>query len=401
MLLASGLRCVFLALLAGPVPGAEAPPLGLDEALALARGANPALQAARLRSAVDAAGVSVARERPNPEMRYERAKETPHDSIGLVQILEIGGKRGRRIDVAEAGVRVGEAELAKTEVEVLADVEKAFFALAAAQRRLRMGDELRDLTARARDAARERYDAGDVSRLDVVQAQLAGDQAESEVTAQRGEIEAARRDLNFRIGREPGVPTRVADEMALEEGSTSGDAVPIANTAIEILDRQIKEAEAKSALARAQRVPDLTLEATATHDALPEFLWGYRAAVALSIPLFTRHNGQVQLEDANLALLRAQRAATEAQLRGLAGAASARAAAQGEQYRRYREAILPMAREAEAMAEESYRSGQTNLTAFLQSMQSARDVRVRALQAASDYESALVELRRTLKGGIK
>src|SRR5262245_24428968 len=121
--------CVLSMLVAGTAIG-ETPPLGLEEALALAREANPALRAARLRSAVDEAGVAVARERPNPEMKYERAKETPHESLGLVQILETGGKRGKRVEVAQAGVRLGKAELAKTEVEVLADVEKAFFMLA-------------------------------------------------------------------------------------------------------------------------------------------------------------------------------------------------------------------------------------------------------------------------------
>jgi cobalt-zinc-cadmium efflux system outer membrane protein len=389
-----------VALRAAAASGADAP-LRLDQALALAREKNPLLAAARLKGAVNTAGLAVARERPNPELRYERAKETPHDSFGLTQVIETGGKRGRRMDLATATVKVGEAELAQTEVEVLADVERAFFGLAAAQRKVQAADELRGLTDRARAAAQERYDAGDVSRLDVVQAELAAELAESESAALQGELRAARVDLNFRIGRPPEAPTQAGDDDAGADDLATAPSGPPLNAALAVLDRQIFEAEARAALARAQRVPDLSLEATATHGALPEFLWGYRAAVALAIPVFTRHEGQVRVEDASLSLLRAQRSALEAQAQGLADAARARATAQGEQYRRYRETILPRAREAEAMAEDSYRSGQTNLTAFLQALQAARDIRVRALQAASDFESARADLRRALQGAAR
>ena len=41
------------------------------------------------------------------------------------------------------------------------------------------------------------------------------------------------------------------------------------------------------------------------------------------------------------------------------------------------------------MAEESYRAGQTNLVALLQSLQAARELRAKALQAAADFETAL------------
>jgi outer membrane protein TolC len=53
------------------------------------------------------------------------------------------------------------------------------------------------------------------------------------------------------------------------------------------------------------------------------------------------------------------------------------------------------------MAEDSYRSGQTNLTAFIQALQAGREIRLRALQAASDFESARADLRRALQGGVK
>jgi outer membrane protein TolC len=104
----------------------------------------------------------------------------------------------------------------------------------------------------------------------------------------------------------------------------------------------------------------------------------------------------VRQEEATLALTLAQREAMAQRIRGAVASAAFRAAAAREQYRRYRDDILPRSREVEAMAQESYRAGQTNLVALLQSLQSARELRAKALQAAADFENALASLRQAM-----
>jgi cobalt-zinc-cadmium efflux system outer membrane protein len=384
-----------------PSPAAPSPPtapaaveLTLEDALALAR-ANPTIAAARLRRAVDQAGISVARERPNPELRYENTNELPHHALSLAQPLELGGKRGRRIALAEAVSGTGEAELAQAEAEVAAQVMGAFFTLAGAQRRLEVAREIQALNARARDAARARYEVGDVSRLDVLQAELVVAQSENEAAAVEGERASARAELNALLGRDVAAPTVAAEsgELPVPDPAVATLVALQGNTALAVLDRQLAEAEARAALARAQRTPDPTLEGTVTHGAEPEFDWGYRAAVAVVVPLFTRHTAAVQVEEATLAMVRAQREAQAQRIRGAVASASLRASAAREQYVRYRDEIVPSSREVEAMAEESYRAGQTNLAALLQALQAARELRVRALQAAADFETALAALR--------
>jgi outer membrane protein TolC len=53
------------------------------------------------------------------------------------------------------------------------------------------------------------------------------------------------------------------------------------------------------------------------------------------------------------------------------------------------------------MADESYRAGQTGLPAYLQTVQAARDVRQRALQAGLDYQLALADLERAMGTPLK
>src|SRR5262245_21938374 len=93
---------------AQPPAAQPAAPLTLQAAMDRALTANPALIAARLRRAVDEAGIDVARERLNPELRLEFQRETPTQGYGAAWPLELGGKRNRRIALGEATLRSGE-----------------------------------------------------------------------------------------------------------------------------------------------------------------------------------------------------------------------------------------------------------------------------------------------------
>src|SRR5262245_5319478 len=367
-----------------PPPAAE-DRLTLDRAFALAAERNAAITAARLRRAVDVAGIDVAKERPNPELRYEQAKETPHQSLTATQPIELGGKRGRRVALAEAVVRTGEAELALTLADVRAQVRRAYYGLAAAQARLAIAKDLEAIAGRARDAAQERFQAGEVARLEALQADLLLSQAENEATAIAGERDASRAELNALIGREPREPTEVVEDPAettLPAAEAAAEAALASTAGLAVIDRQPAEAVARAALARAEQTPDPSIEAAVTHDAPGEFDWGWRFAAGLAIPLWTRHKAAVRVEEATIAQLHAQREALVQRLEGAVGAALARAAVQRQQYLRYRDEILPRSREVEAMAEDSYRSGQTGLPALLQALQSAREARAKAVQAA-------------------
>lgn len=378
------------------------PPLTLDEAFALAAANNRTITAARLRRAIDEAGIGVARERPNPDLRYEQAKETPHQSLTASQPIELGGKRGRRIALAEAVMRTGEAELARAQADVRAQVRRAYYAMAATQARLAIAVDLQGIARRARDVASERHEAGAVARLEVVQADLNLDQAENEATAVAGERDASRVELNALIGRDPRAPTEVVEDLAdvaLPAAEAAAAAAMAGNAELAVLDRQLAEAMARAALARAQQLPDPTLEGAVTHDAPGEFVWGWRYAVGITVPLFTRHRAAVRVEEATIAQLKAQREAMVQRVEGAVGAALVRANTQRQQYLRYRDQILPRSREVEAMAEESYRAGQTNLVALLQALQAAREARSKAVQAAYDYQVALAELQRAAAVG--
>ena len=255
--------------------------------------ANRSLAAARLALPGAVAGVGVAGERLNPELSYEYAKETPHQAIAAAFPIELGGKRQRRVDLANATVSAQEAEIAKIAVDLRERVRRAYFALVGSNRRVALADDIVGLATRAREAAQARFNAGDVPRLELVQAELALVESENEASAARGEARAATGELNVLLAQPIDAPIVLADDL-------SGGALPSleaamalatgANADLLVLDRQIAEQTARRDLAIALKTPDVTAGAAYTYDAQPEFSHGYRASVALTVPLFTRHN---------------------------------------------------------------------------------------------------------------
>lgn len=403
------LWAVVLVVGSGLVVSAQTPsgpptePLTLQAAFDRALDANPTIAAARLRRAVDLAGITIAGERPNPEVHAEVERETPKQTFGLSLPLELGGKRGRRIAVAEATLQVGEAELTRTIIDIRTEVRRAYFVHLISGLRVSLLDELRQFAMRARDAAQARFDVGGAPRLEVSQGQLALAQAENEVTAAQATARAATIQLNALLGLPLDTPLTLATGLDATTDLTAAVALARAqasNAELQVLDRQIAEQTARVALARALRKPDITPDVTLTRSAAPEFMYGWRMAAAATIPVFTTRRAGVQLEEAALTQLNARRTAVLARITGEVASASAVADAQRTAYQRYQDEILPLAQQVEVMAEDSYRLGQTGIAALLQALQASRDMRLRSLQTASELQDALGQLERAIGAPI-
>ena len=370
------------------------------DALQRALAANPAIAAAQTRRAIGAAGIAVAGERLNPEGRAEFDRDEPHQTYSLAFPIELGGKRARRVDVAEAAVRTADAEIAQLVVETRNSVRRAYFDRAVADSRLALLDEVQSILERARDAARARFEAGSAARLEVLQAELEVAQAHNEEVGARGLDVAARMKFNALLGLPADAMTTIAP-AELDPVITADAAISRAKSAsaqLAVLDRRLEEQRARIALAKAMQHVDLTPEGSYTHGWFEDapFQNGWKAALAITLPIFTTHKAGVTLEEATLAQLTAERNAAEIQISAQVAAAVAIADAQREEFIRYRDEIVPQAVQVENMADDAYRLGQTGIAAYLQALQATRDVRLRFLQSEADLQTALADLEQAI-----
>ena len=380
-------------------PAASPATLTLEEAFARADATNLVLRAARLRRSVSEAEAGVAREVPNPEARVEFERETPKQAYGIALPIELGGKRSRRIAASQAALRTTQAEIDGAALETRVAVRRAYFGRLLADERLALLHDLVSLTTRVREAARQRFEAGSAPRLELLQAQLADLQAQNDATVARADAAGARAALNLLVGFPLDAQPSLATPLDAGPRLLLADALLRAdqrNADLVVLQRRVDEARARIALAHALRAPDLTPEAAITRDAEPEFTTGWRAAVAMTIPLFATHLAGVRVEEAALAQVEAEQAAARARIVAEVTAAATAADARREQLARYREEILPQAVEVERMAQDSYTLGQTGIASLLQALQATREARLRMLQAASDFQESLATLERAM-----
>ncbi len=378
------------------VPGNS---LSLQAAMDRAFSANATIAAARLRGAVDLAILEVARERLNPDASVEISRETPKQAFGVAVPLELGGKRAKGIAVGEATVRAGEAEIAAIVAQVRNDVRRAYYGVLVADSRLMLLQEMRDIAVRVRDTAQQRFDAGSAPRLEVMQAQLTLASAENEATAAQGNAVAARASLNALLGQPLETVTPLSTAVDSGGPVTSEAALTMAQSAsteLVVLDRQIEAQRARIVLAQALQVPDVIPTATLTHDAQPEFTYGWRAGVAVTLPLFTRHRAVVLVEQTTLDQLTAQRQATLLRINGQVTSTAVTVQAQRQLYMRYRDEIVPQAQQVEQLAQDAYQLGQSGIATLLQALQASRDIRLRSLDAVSQFQNALADLERAI-----
>jgi len=398
---------MFIALAASVRAQSQVPATGglsLSGAIERALGANPSIAAARLQRPIDRAGVGIAGERPNPELAYELSKETPRQAITATLPIELGGKRARRLDLANATVAVGEAELARVINEIRNDVRHAYFEAVAADERARIADDLRGLAERARNAARARVTAGDVPQSDLTQAELVLANGENDLAAARGDAAAARADLNALLGQPVDSPLTLTDSLTGGALPSAADAIAQAtagNGELQVLDRRIAEQSARIGLSKSLRTPDIAAGGAFVYDAEPEFRYGWRVSFGVTLPVLATHKPAVVFEEGTLTRLEAERGAIIARISGGIGAALARATAARERITRYETTILPLALEAERQAQAAYTGGQTGLPALVQALQLARDSRQRGLDAGLDYQRALADLERAIGAPIK
>lgn len=120
-----------LAIAASALPAmAQAAPLTLERALQSAFAHNPSLAAAQWEIGVAEGDRQQAGLIPNPQVSWE-AEDTRRRSrtttLMLSQPLELGGKRGARIEVAERTQDAAGIELERRRNELRADVFQAFY----------------------------------------------------------------------------------------------------------------------------------------------------------------------------------------------------------------------------------------------------------------------------------
>jgi cobalt-zinc-cadmium efflux system outer membrane protein len=370
--------------------------LTLQEAFSVAEKQNLDIAAARLRRMVALAGITIAGERPNPTVSFGVSRDTPHESLFFDLPLELGGKRRTRMEAARQEAQLTDVEISTVSRQVRRAVRDAFFAAALGAGIVNQQTRLVALAAKLHDIAKARFDAGDVPQLEVMQADLEFARAQADLEVARQESKVAFGKLAALLNESSGMTWELVtplDTMPQQVGLPDLiSRATGANAELQHLAQELKVEQSREKIFRAERFPEVSLEAGADFNSPPDFKTGARGQVTVGLPIFTRYQGELAQSTATQKLIEGQTLATRRSVAGDVEAAYNEFTARLTEVRLYHDTVIPAGRKLETLAEESYSAGRTNILAVLDAQRSVQQNERDYLQSLFELQQAFAQL---------
>lgn len=281
---------------------------------------HPDLESAKLLLNAEIALADDAGTFPNPDISIEieniaegtvsRENGDKQVNAGVLQSIELGGKRARRIEAAEMAIRGARFAHDRVTMTMRSEIMTGFIDAVEAQDMETLKGELLRISEAFHKAARSRVDAGKAPPIEVSRASVELDLARIEAENARRLFTSAAGRFALLLGLDDSERLHFDSQIGLtiqipplEELLKRLDSMP---DLIKVdVERGIAETEL--AVKRSLRYPDLEfiLEANGIDGDREERR--YTAGVSIPIPLFTRGTGAVRAADARSAAVRAQR----------------------------------------------------------------------------------------------
>jgi len=393
---------------AAPSPAAPqpaSPPMSFAQVLELATVQNLELAAVRRARAIREAEVRAAGQWANPEFSAEITRDVPHGDLAIGLPVDIAGVRSRRVARAKAGLAMADVDEAAAATRLRRDARLAFYGVLVADETAALAADVVRVAQRVRDVAQARFEEGAAPRLDVMQADLGVVRAQTDLDMARSSRLAARADLNALLNRPPGMSLALAGEASDLPPLPTPDAATAAALAHNVdllsMERETEIEASNLRVLKAERVPEPTFSFGTALNAPGEFNVGPHAGVSLTIPLFSRNQGEIAGSLARTGTIKARREALRRQVEAKVFAAVERVGARRAQVDAFRAQLLPTATELQGLAEESYRLGRDSILAALDAERSLRDVKFEYLQALLALQEAVADLEDILGAPIQ
>lgn len=371
--------------------------LSLREALDRASRQNLDLATARLRRAVAQAGIRIARQLPNPTVTFSAVRDSPHESLTFDQPFEIGGKRGRRIELARQEDFLSGVDIDSVVKQVRRRVREAYATASRMRTFTAQQQRALDLARRVREIAQARFEAGEIAQLEVLQADLEVARGETEVAVAKQHEKVAFSELNVLLNE----PAETAWDLAPLEEPSQGVLLPelvtraqASNSELLRLTQEQKIEQSHRSLLEAERIPtvDLQLGSDFNSPGQGGFRAGPRGQISLVVPIFTRNQGELAQSQAASRVLDSEVAATRRAIAGRVEAGYYEWSTRQTEADLYRRTLLPAVKRFEGLAEESYRAGRASLLTVLDAQRNAQQVEREYLDSLLALQTAFAAL---------
>jgi outer membrane protein, heavy metal efflux system len=406
-----------MALAARPVRAqVDATPLTIGQAVAEALDHNLAIAVERGNIAVADARVVTAGLRPNPVVTASvmLPDATIFDSNvnpreGIVRgdvLLERGGKRAQRIEVAEQARSVTALQFQNTVRTLTLAVQSAFIDLRQAQSDLELARESLAAFNNVVAINTERVRTGDLAGVELARSRLAALQFQNDVRSREAKLAVASHHLRALLGRTDSAPIAAVGELRRDAIAAPADLLQQQaferRPDLKALQRDQARSLADVRLQLAQGRIDYTVSAEFHHQVAPNALTGneWGLFVSAPLPVFNRNQGETE---------RARQEARQAAARitALRSDITTELRSAWEQYTATRELVetieqqmLTQARDVRDTTAYSYQRGDASFIELLDAQRTFNDTMQGYNEARAEYARSLYTLD-ALTGGTE
>lgn len=380
-------------------------PITISDAVSIFLRQNFQLVAARYDIDTADAEKLTARLRPNPQVNVG-FQDLPLDfsgnllkeqtfSYGISQTFELGGKRSKRINAANANSAVAEAQFEMVLWQLTNDLKRKFYTVVLDESLLKLAQENQKTFAETIKHTTELFEAGEISGLDLRRLEVEKLKFDTDVANAERDYELAVRDLRVTLG---------GDYRAMDiEVVGAVDYQPYQFSFSELRDKALaarpdlkaaqlteRAADASIRLQDAQRIPDVNLGAGINQ--VPAGTSTYTFGVGVTLPVYDRNQGE-----RTKALIEKRKAQNQEQLvtnQILSDVDKALVAFEIQQRRveLYRTGVLTKVNEIQNLTEFSLKAGESSTIELLDAIRTRRETLAGFYQTLFDYQSSLLDL---------
>jgi cobalt-zinc-cadmium efflux system outer membrane protein len=365
---------------------------------------NLQLVAARYDIAMADAEKLTARLRPNPEFdasfddlplnfsgKFFQEQEIAY---GISQTLELGGKRRKRIDAANANAELARAEFQTTVWQLTNDLKKKFYTTVLAESLLKVSRENQNTFADIIKRSTELQQLGEISGLDLRRLEVEKLKFDTDVANAQRDYEIAVRDLRVALG---------GDYKAMDVTVTGSlDYQPYQFSLVDLRDKslaarpdlraaQISELAADSAIRveDSKAIPDLSVGVGLKRVVVDNV---YSFGIGIALPVFDRNQGErVKALTQKKKAQNDQKILTNQVLSDVEKALAA-FEIQKQRVELYRTGVLTKIDEIQALTEFSLKAGEGSTLDLLDAIRTRRETLASYYQTLFDYQMSLLDL---------
>lgn len=387
----------------------ELAPLTLQEALARAAQANPALRSKQAELAAAEGLNSDARSLlfNNPQLAFDKTRRlVPQAGMaterrnewtgGVSQTFETGGQGGYRRETASSALEALRYEIVDAQRQIRSEIATRFYRVLALQQRVELESQALKLFDDAAAAVQKRRVAGEDTKLDANVALVEAERARNQLALAREQLNEERNDLAARLQLVgPVLPLAQGELTPAPMGFALNDLLGSLDSQPRLLALSAREksANARYRLERASVSPDVTVGLNVGREG-PSVARERLTTISVSIPLPIFKRNATGIGQASTAATQAQIDREAAQRDTKANVVSlwSRLASQEQRVRRLQDVVLPALTDNLSLSVKSRQAGQIGLLELIVVNRQALDARRDLIEALTEYHSTRATL---------